>query len=121
MLQGEKAQCMAASVFGSLQQVAGSMISPYIHKEEVVSSYIFPSSIGMWAIPPAPSVNVSSIFGVGLGVPAFTLPGYSRKFWLLAGAELIVYGATKPDATITIGGYSIGLNSDGIFRFQMSL
>ncbi|BAP17288.1 hypothetical protein ETSB_0431 [cyanobacterium endosymbiont of Epithemia turgida isolate EtSB Lake Yunoko] len=47
MLQGEKAQCMAASVFGSMQQVAGSMISPYIHKEKVVSSYIFPSSIGM--------------------------------------------------------------------------
>lgn len=102
MLQGEKAQCMAASVFGSMQQVAGSMISP------------------MWAIPLALSVNVSSIFGVGLGVPVFTRPGYSRKFWLLAGAELIVYGATKPDATVTIGGYSIRFNSDGIFRFQMS-
>lgn len=103
-----------------MQQVADSVISPYIHKEEMVSSYIFPSSVGIWAIPTAPSVNVSSMFGVRLGVPVFTLPGYSRKFWLVADAELIVYGATEPDATITIGGYSIELNPDGTFRFQMS-
>lgn len=80
MVQGEKAQCMPASVFGYMQQVADSVISPYIHKEEMVSSYIFPYSVGIWAIPTAPSVNVSSMFGVRLRVPFFTLPGYSRKF-----------------------------------------
>jgi hypothetical protein len=39
---------------------------------------------------------------------------------LVADAELIVYGATEPDATVTIGGRPIKLNSDGTFRFQMS-
>jgi hypothetical protein len=63
-----------------MQQVEGSKISPYIHKEKVISSYIFPSRVGMWAIPSALSVNVSSMFDVGLGVSVFTLPGYSCKF-----------------------------------------
>jgi hypothetical protein len=43
-----------------------------------------------------------------------------RKFWLIADAELIVYGATEPDAIVTIGGRPIKLNPDGTFRFQMS-
>jgi len=45
---------------------------------------------------------------------------HPRKFWLIADAELIVYGATEPDATVTIGGRPIKLNPDGTFRFQMS-
>lgn len=43
-----------------------------------------------------------------------------RQFWLVADAELIVYGATEPDAVVTIGGRPVQLNSDGTFRFQMS-
>lgn len=93
------------------QRIAGSVISPYIH-QEVVSSYVFPSSMGMWAIP--------STSGVGLGVHVSTLPEYSRKFWSVADAELIVYGATEPDATVSIGGRPMELNPDGTFRFQIS-
>ncbi len=33
---------------------------------------------------------------------------------------MIVYGATEPDATVTIGDREIKLNPDGTFRFQMS-
>ena len=43
-----------------------------------------------------------------------------RKFWLVADAELIVYGATEPDAKVYIGGQEIKINPDGTFRFQMS-
>jgi hypothetical protein len=39
---------------------------------------------------------------------------------LVADAELIVYGATEPDATVTIGGRPIQLSADGTFRFQIS-
>jgi hypothetical protein len=48
------------------------------------------------------------------------IPNKARKFWLIADAELIVYGATEPDAKVTIGGREIKLNPDGTFRFQMS-
>ena len=47
-------------------------------------------------------------------------PGRSRKFWLIGDAELIVYGATEPDAALTIAGRPVQLNPDGTFRFQMS-
>ena len=43
----------------------------------------------------------------------------SRSFWLVADAELIVYGATDPSATLTIGGEEVPLASDGTFRLQV--
>lgn len=42
-----------------------------------------------------------------------------RSFWLVADAELIVYGATDPSATLTIGDQIVPLNSDGTFRLQV--
>ncbi len=56
----------------------------------------------------------------GVGFSASMPPIRPRQFWLVADAELIVYGATEPDATVTIGGRPVRLNSDGTFRFQMS-
>jgi hypothetical protein len=56
----------------------------------------------------------------GVGFSASMPPIRPRQFWLVADAELIVYGATEPDAIVTIGGRPIQLNSDGTFRFQMS-
>jgi hypothetical protein len=42
-----------------------------------------------------------------------------RSFWLVADAELIVYGATDPAATLTIGGEVVPLAADGTFRIQV--
>ncbi|WP_299484683.1 DUF4912 domain-containing protein [Acaryochloris sp. IP29b_bin.137] len=98
---------VAGSLYGSMQQVP-------VH-ESALSSYVFPSGVGLWAIPTASGVNMS-----GVGFSASAPPIRPRQFWLVADAELIVYGATEPDATVTIGGQPIQLNSDGTFRFQMS-
>tara|TARA_B100000131_G_scaffold298624_1_gene318315 strand:- start:1878 stop:3041 length:1164 start_codon:yes stop_codon:yes gene_type:complete len=43
----------------------------------------------------------------------------NKSFWLVADAELIVYGATDPSATLTIGGEKVPLASDGTFRLQV--
>ncbi len=43
----------------------------------------------------------------------------NRSFWLVADAELIVYGATDPSATLTIGDEKVPLASDGTFRLQV--
>ena len=43
----------------------------------------------------------------------------NRSFWLVADAELIVYGATEPDAKLTIGGENVPLAADGTFRIQV--
>ena len=42
-----------------------------------------------------------------------------RSFWLVADAELIVYGATDPAARLSIGGEEIPLSADGTFRIQV--
>ncbi|WP_035985317.1 DUF4912 domain-containing protein [Leptolyngbya sp. KIOST-1] len=124
MTESAEAQRVAGSLFGSMQHVPASMAP-----EKAVSSYVFPSGAGLWAVPGA-EVGVPTMSGIGLNVSGLTMSGAGfsasappirpRKFWLVADAELIVYGATEPDATVTIGGKPIKLNSDGTFRFQMS-
>ncbi|MEM8805407.1 MAG: DUF4912 domain-containing protein [Cyanobacteria bacterium P01_G01_bin.38] len=103
--QSMEAQRVAGSLFGSMHQVP----------EQSISSFVFPSGMGMWALPTVSGLNMS-----GVGFSASAPPVRPRKFWLVADAELIVYGATEPDATVTIGGKPIKLNPDGTFRFQMS-
>lgn len=45
----------------------------------------------------------------------------SRGFWFHVNAELIVYGATEPDATVTIAGRKITLQPDGSFSYRFAL
>jgi uncharacterized protein len=98
---------IAGSLYGSMQQ------SPL----DSLSSFVFPSGAGMWALPTTSGVNMS---GVGMSGIGMEVGERQRQFWLIADAELIVYGATEPDATVSIGGRQIKLNPDGTFRFQMS-
>ncbi len=44
-----------------------------------------------------------------------------RGFWLVADAELIIYGATKPDAKVTVQGKAVKLNPDGSFSLRFAL
>ena len=119
LAEGVEAQRVAGSLYGSMQQVPTSA-----RPEQAVSSYIFPSGVGMWAVPNVSGLTMSGIgltaSGAGLGGASESLGIRPRQFWLVADAELIVYGATEPDATVTIGGRPIKLNEDGTFRFQMS-
>ncbi len=64
------------------------------------------SGIGLWAS----GRNESGLGGV---TPR------QRSFWLVADAELIVYGATDPSARLTIGGEDVPLSTDGTFRIQV--
>ncbi len=161
MAESAEALRVAGSVFGSMQHVAGSIQQVGIH-EQAVSSYVFPSGVGMWAAPAMSGLTASGVgmsaltmsgagmsgltmsgagmsgltmsgagmsgltmsgagmSGVGMSGVGFATPMRPRQFWLVADAELIVYGATEPDATVYIGGQPIKLNADGTFRFQMS-
>jgi hypothetical protein len=46
--------------------------------------------------------------------------GKERGFWLVADAELIVFGATDPRATVTLAGQKIRLREDGTFSVRMA-
>jgi uncharacterized protein len=64
-----------------------------------------------------------------LGSPAVTsfgsgglMPGGKmRKFWFQLDAELIVYGATEPNARVTLQGEPVKLRPDGTFTMRFSL
>jgi ABC-type phosphate transport system substrate-binding protein/WD40 repeat protein len=100
LTQSQEAMRVAGSLFGSMQQVmpfAGAL---------------------------SPSGAISGLTMSGLNVSGLTMSGVglgrSRNFWLVADAELIVYGATEPDATLTVGGRVIPLKPDGTFRFHVA-
>ncbi|MBI4801293.1 MAG: DUF4912 domain-containing protein [Elusimicrobia bacterium] len=63
----------------------------------------------------AASWGVSSFSSHALQKPA------QKKFWLVADCELILYGATEPDAYVTVAGRRVGLNPDGTFSMRFAL
>ncbi len=83
--------------------------------------------------PTASSLELKQLFEERLrrplGSPAVTsfgsgglLPGgKSRKFWFQLDAELIVYGATEPNARVTLQGEPVKLRHDGTFTMRFSL
>lgn len=64
------------------------------------------SGVGLWA-------SGREASGAGLAAR-------QRSFWLVADAELIVYGATDPAATLTVDGETHVLSSEGTFRMHMA-
>jgi hypothetical protein len=82
--------------------------------------------------PTASSLELKQLFEERLrrplGSPAVTsfgsgswLPGRQRKFWFQLDAELIVYGATEPNARVTLQGEPVKLRPDGTFTMRFSL
>ncbi len=59
------------------------------------------------------------------GVSSFSSPAKyqpkERKFWMVVNTELIVYGATEPDAQVTVQGEPIVLRPDGTFTMRFAL
>ncbi len=71
---------------------------------ENMNSNVTDSGAGKWS---------SGLNDSGIGIVK------NRSFWLVADAELIVYGATEPSAKLTIGGEEVPLAADGTFRIQV--
>ncbi|HZT21811.1 MAG TPA: DUF4912 domain-containing protein [Verrucomicrobiae bacterium] len=67
------------------------------------------------------SLGVSSL---GLSSPTSPWGGgveKGKEFWFNVNAELIVYGATEPNARVTLGGREIKLRPDGTFSYRFAL
>ncbi|MFO0881742.1 MAG: DUF4912 domain-containing protein [Gemmataceae bacterium] len=65
---------------------------------------------------PLGSPSISS-FGSGGLLPG----GKTRQFWFQIDAELIVYGATEPNARVTLQGQPVALRNDGTFTMRFKL
>ena len=57
----------------------------------------------------------------GAEAPQAVAPGRGKPFWLEVHTELIVYGATEPDAKVTVMGEPIRLRPDGTFSLRFAL
>lgn len=68
-----------------------------------------PVSVGV-----ALNQSVSSPMG---GVPH----AKAKDYWLVANAELVVYGATEPGSEVTLAGVRIPLRADGSFSCRLAL
>ena len=49
------------------------------------------------------------------------IPQKDKKFWLRADTEIIINGATEPDASLTLKGQPIKLSADGTFSVRFYL
>jgi uncharacterized protein len=65
-------------------------------------------------------VSMPSSFGASWSSPMGGMEK-RRSFWFNVNAELIIYGATEPDATVTVGDRKIKLRPDGTFSFRFAL
>lgn len=74
--------------------------------------------------PTSPSVAAGADVGVAPGAissPSQPPPAQGKSFWFNVNAELIIYGATEADATVTIAGRKIRLRPDGSFSYRFAL
>lgn len=55
------------------------------------------------------------------GASVFQKPKEKGAFWLVVDTELIVYGATEPDAHMTVQGRPVQLRKDGTFTLRFAL
>jgi hypothetical protein len=65
---------------------------------------------------PSGAAEISSVTS-----PAGGAAEKGKGFWFNVNAELIIYGATEPNAKVTLGGHEIKLRADGTFSFRFAL
>jgi hypothetical protein len=75
-------------------------------------------SAAQFSLPTSPMGGISSFSSLS---SPFGGQEHKKGFWFNVNAELILYGATEPDAQVTIGGRVIKLRPDGTFSYRFSL
>jgi hypothetical protein len=82
---------------------------------------LHPSPLG----PSSPAPTRARPPGELDALPSSPAPGRPApapgEFWFKVNAELIIYGSTEPDASVTVAGRPIRLRDDGSFSFRFSL
>ena len=87
-------------------------------QQELYSAAAAQFGLGSWSgalVPGSWSGALASVFS------PFGMAERRKGFWFNVNAELIIYGATEPDAEVTIGGRVIKLRPDGTFSYRFAL
>ncbi len=122
--QWTPAQERALAEVVSMDQVRrvwmGSLEITELIRRQFVNELASMSAAELGELAPGAPTSPAGAIG-GISSPA-AKPGAGEKgFWFNVNAELIVYGATEKDATVTIGGRKIKLRTDGSFSYRFAL
>jgi len=73
--------------------------------------------------PSSPQAAFAAGAPGGISSPAGELGAGARPrgFWFNVNAELVIYGATEPDAQVTVAGRAVKLRRDGSFSLRFAL
>lgn len=88
---------------------------------------LYTSAAGLGGSPvrlkkPWAALEKQNIFSGGISsAGASPVKKQERKFWLIVNTELILYGATEPEAKVTVQGKPVALRPDGTFSLRFSL
>lgn len=104
----------------------GSMEITELIRRQVVQDLAAQAAIGLAQAPGnAPTSPMTAPGAVGAEGAITSPTGKERKpekgFWFNVNAELIIYGATEADASVTIAGRNIRLRPDGSFSYRFAL
>ena len=102
-VEHERLYQLATAASARSRRVGSEMLHEH-HFNKDQGSLLNASGAGLWASGRSES---------GSGVVR------QRSFWLVADAELIVYGATEASASLFIGDQQVPLEADGTFRVQV--
>ena len=90
--------------------------------QAVQSSWIGAAGISSWNQAALTSWSQAALSswsgGASESLSSFGVPAPERGFFMNVNAEVIFYGGTDPQASVTIDGKPIKLNSDGTFRYH---
>ncbi len=78
--------------------------------------YALAEMIGRAVLPRHPSSPVTSVSS-----PLGGREQPPKGFWFSINAEIVIYGATTPDASVTLGGQPVPLRPDGTFSCRFAL
>ena len=108
------------------ERALAELVSIHLAHQEGLSSAGIES-----AVPPPgqPEISVAAVqlpSSPGVGPESISSPSPVPEappagFWFSVNAELVVYGATEPDATVTMDGWPVPLRPDGTFSCRIAL
>ncbi|MBC8095000.1 MAG: DUF4912 domain-containing protein, partial [Akkermansiaceae bacterium] len=105
----------------------GSMEITELIRRQVVQELAAQAAVGLVQAPGSGPTSPMTAPGAAAGVGrAITSPGgkprhAEKGFWFNVNAELIIYGATEADASVTIAARRIRLRPDGSFSYRFAL
>jgi uncharacterized protein len=91
------------------------VIRRQLHQEMWSASAAQLAQAGLW------SGGISGISSISSVSSPYGMQEKPQSFWFNVNAELVIYGATEPDAQVSIGGRLIKLRHDGTFSYRFAL